>query len=113
MSYIGDEIKINHINHYEQQVAGFYTGPKVIKKVVSQFPFGLTNNIDSTIARIITLYKWNELTSWPQFLRQKIFNRVFRFKIKGFTQFYNNLWELDLSVKASSVENKIAYNRMN
>ena len=67
MSYIGDEIERNHINHYEQQVVGFYTGPKVIKKVVSQFPFELAYGIDSTIAKIITLYKWNELTSWPQF----------------------------------------------
>ena len=30
MSYIGDKIERNHIYHYEQQVAGFYTGPKVV-----------------------------------------------------------------------------------
>ena len=85
----------------------FLYRPKVIKKVVSQFPFELAYCINSTISRIITLYKWNELTSWPQFLRQKNFKRVFGLKIKGFTEFYNNLWELDLSVKASSVENKL------
>ena len=57
MSYIGDEIEINNINHYRQQVSGYYTEPKVIKKVVSQFPFEFAYGIDSTIARIITLNK--------------------------------------------------------
>ena len=35
MSYIGDEIERNHINHYGQQIAGFYTRPKAIQKVFS------------------------------------------------------------------------------
>ena len=87
--FLHDEINRSNINHYNKPVIGFYSGAKIDKQVINSFPFDILWDIDSTIARIITLKKWNEISSCPLFMRQRTFKDLFRFAVKGFADFYS------------------------
>ena len=86
--FLHDEIDRNNISHYNKPEIRFYSGAKISKNVINSFPFEILWDIDPTIARIITLKKWNEISSCPLFIRQKAFKDLFGFTVKRFADFY-------------------------
>ena len=87
--YLSDAVSINNTNHYGYQVVGLYTGNNVDSCIVKLFPFEIANSIDSTIARLHTLLKWNLKTSCPWSIRQTSFSDLFGFKVKDLKHFYS------------------------
>ena len=51
-------------------VVEFYSGAKLDKRLVNSYPFEIAYEIDSTLARLVTLIRWSEVTSWSTFMRQ-------------------------------------------
>ena len=73
-------------------VIGFYSGVKLDKKLINSYPFEIAYEVDSTLARLTTLVRWNEITSWPTFMKQCSFEGVFGFIVKNFIWFYGNVF---------------------
>ena len=70
-------------------VVGFYSGVRLDNKLIKSYPFEIAYEIDSTLARLITLIRWNEITSWPTFMRQSSFEDVFGFAVNQLKIFYS------------------------
>ena len=69
MSYLNREVQRESINYMGKPVVGFYSGAKLNKRLVTSYPFEIAYEIDSTLTRLVTLIQWNEVTSWPTFIR--------------------------------------------
>ena len=47
----------------DKPVVKFYSGAKLDKRLVTSYLFEIAYEIDSTLARLVTLIRWNEVTS--------------------------------------------------
>ena len=89
LSFLENEVKMNTKTKSGEFKVGCYNRMDVDLKLIKRFPFEIWIGINSTLARIHTLSKWNEITSWPQFLRQTSFGHVFGFVAKDLNSFYS------------------------
>ena len=93
LSFLENEVKMNANTKSGEFKVGCYNGMDFDLKLIKKFPFEIWIGINSTLARIHTLSKWTEITSWPQFLRQTsfghVFGHVFGFIAKDLNSFYS------------------------
>ena len=96
MMLLTNKTKNIRVDRFENLLIGNYNGMKINKMLLRQFPFEISLSINSTIARLEVLSKWNELTSSPQFVRQMSFSQMFGFIVNDFQSFYRKLYLVSL-----------------
>ena len=89
LSFLEVEVNMNRKTNSGDFKVGCYNGDIIDSKLIEKFPFEVLISINSTFARIKTLTIWNELSSWPEFLRQTSFDNVFGFTAKDLDSFYS------------------------
>ena len=70
-------------------VVGFYSRVRLDNKLIKSYPFEIAYEIDSILAKLIILIRWNEITSWPTFMRQCSFEDIFGFAVNQLKIFYS------------------------
>ena len=68
--WLSYQIKDFNIRTKDKNYVGFYKEPKVDANLIMTFPFEMWYSAEWTLARLITITLWNELTSCPRFLKQ-------------------------------------------
>ena len=69
LSFMEKELNRNPINHLNQYVVGMHSGPQINHKLAARCPYELLYELNSTIGRIITWLKWNQISSLSSILR--------------------------------------------
>ena len=91
LSFLRKEIESEHKTKSGSFLVGWYNGSKVDQKLIKQFPFEILISINSTIARVQAISKWNEITCSTQLLCQTSFKYMFGFSVKDLKTFYGIL----------------------
>ena len=106
IQYLKEEINKKESNNFGEKYVGFYSGNALDANVLRRYTFEIAFGINSTLAKIKTLLKLNELSCWEKFLRQLSFSNVFGFTVSD-VNLFKNLYCSPLSLsKTYSIENK-------
>ena len=107
LQYLKEELKKKEESKTWDYYVGFYSENAIDINVLRKYPFEIAYSINSTLAKIKTLIKINELSSWEKFLRQISFSHIFGFTVSDTKSFKDIYWDAVSIEKKYSNENKL------
>ena len=77
IAYIIDYYARNPLNQHKSNVIGWQVSPIFSKELIQQYPFEALLRVQGAYPRLVTLEKFEQLSSHPDFIKASSFDEIF------------------------------------